>query len=89
MSESANSILGDGVECVLAFDYQPYEPQTQTYPGAYPSATLENVEVSGVSVIDDLSKEWEVRYEHVAIYDRQHRWHCEAFDETTRLPNRI
>ena len=58
MSESANSILGDGVECVLAFDYQPYEPQTQTYPGAYPSATL---------VIDDLSNDCQKRLEQECL----------------------
>jgi|TARA_R110000824_G_scaffold330042_1_gene516796 hypothetical protein len=67
MSESANSILGDGVECVLTFDYQSYEPQTQTYPGAYPSATLENVEVSGVSVIDDLSNDCQKRLEQECL----------------------
>lgn len=67
MSESANSILGDGVECVLTFDYQPYEPPTQTYPGAYPLATLENVEVSGVSVIDDLSNDCRNRLEQECL----------------------
>ena len=49
------SFIGDDTEIVVCFDYHPYEPMTNYYPGAREEATIHTVLIGNDDIIDNLN----------------------------------
>jgi len=47
--------IGDDIDVLVDYDYQPFEPQERGYPGCYAEATINAVEHKGVDIADVLS----------------------------------
>ena len=55
-SRTLETYIADDCPATILWDYQPYEPMEENYPGCQETATLVGVLVNGFDIIEVLSK---------------------------------